>query len=142
MTKKFTEEEYQKIAEIADNQIKEHNRSVITATSSFLETVRRECQKVIDYNKLWDLEQEFIIICLPKYRDWAHKQFVDKEKKYYWRRKKNDKDGDSVYLDIDAYGVMAPNSFYSHQIDCQPFTESEVIEAGYNPDYYWKEEVE
>lgn len=138
MTKKFTEEEYQKIVEIADNQIKEHNRSVITATSSFLETVRRECQKVIDYNKLWDLEQEFIIICLPKYRDWAHAQFVEKEKNYIWKYKKTDEDGDTWYLEKDS-GLIVPG-FHSKTFDS--FTEKEVIEAGYNPDMYDRKEVD
>ncbi|CAK1250170.1 hypothetical protein R53140_OCIKHKEL_01351 [Fructobacillus fructosus] len=144
MTKKFTEEEYQKIVEIADRLLDDKNRADIELST--LDEIYFRIQKssnAEENNKFKDLNQELALIALPKSRDWAHEQFVDKEKKYYWRRKKNDKDDDSVYLDIDAYGVMAPHSFYSHQIDYLPsFTESEVIEAGYNPDYYWKEEVE
>ncbi|CAK1254612.1 hypothetical protein R55227_BLOPHJLP_01639 [Fructobacillus tropaeoli] len=140
MTKKFTEKEYQKIVKIADNQIKEHNKSVVTATSSFLEIIRRECQKIIDYDKLWDLEQEFIIICLPKYRDWAHEKFVDEEKKYYWKSKKKDKEG--LFKTIVEHNLGYPtDSYYINANPCA-FTESEIREWGYNPDMFDKEEAE
>lgn len=142
MTEKFTEEEYQKIVEIADKYFDKHKELAVTVNlKSIYEYIFYN--GIVEKEKIRKLNQEFALIALPKSRDWAHEQFVDKEKKYYWRHKKNDKDGDSVYLDIDAYGVMAPHSFYSHQIDyCPAFTEKEIIEAGYNPDYYWKEEVE
>ena len=139
--KKFTEEEYQKIVDIADKYFEQHKELAVTVN---LKNIYDYIfyNETVESKKIKDLNQELVLIALPKYRDWAHDQFVEPEKKYYWRRKKNDKDGDSVYLDIDVYGVMAPHSFYSNQIDYQAFTESEVIEAGYNPDYYWKEEVE
>lgn len=141
MTKKFTEAEYQKIVEIADRRL--NNTSVIEVY--ILDNIYLDVQKSStneEQNKFKELNQQLALIAIPKSRDWAHEQFVEKGKKYRWRHKKNDNEGDPVYIDIDDYGVMAPHSFYSHQIDCQAFTESEVIEAGYNPDYYWKEEVE
>ena len=140
MTKKFTEEEYQKIVDIADQRL--NNISVIELC--VLDDIYYEVQNSStneERNKFKDLNQELALIALQKSRKWAHEQFVDKGNKYYWRRKKNDKDDDSVYLDIDDYGVIAPQSF-SYQIDCQAFTESEVIEAGYNLDMFDKEEVE
>ncbi|WP_444670786.1 hypothetical protein [Fructobacillus fructosus] len=137
MTKKFTEEEYQKIADCFDKLNKKYNMGLLS--SNLVDEVFKKFIRDYDYQLYW---QEIVAIMNPITRDEAHEKFVEKEKKYYWRRKKNDKDDDSVYIDIDVYGVMAPHSFYSNQIDYQAFTESEVIEAGYNPDYYDKEEVE
>ncbi|KMK52612.1 hypothetical protein FEFB_16600 [Fructobacillus sp. EFB-N1] len=84
------------------------------------------------------MNQELALIALPKSRDWAHEQFVEKEKNYIWKYKKTDEDGDTWYLEKDS-GLIVPG-LPSKTFDS--FTEKEVIEAGYNPDMYDKKEVE
>ncbi|MCK8626681.1 hypothetical protein [Fructobacillus cardui] len=137
MTKKFTEEEYQKIVEIADAYFGQHKSEVATVNLKniydyiyYNETVESE--------KIKDLNQELALIALPKSRDWAHEQFVEKEKKYHWRYKKTDEDGEAWYLMKDFGLIVLECTANWHDM----LTEKEIIEAGYNPDMYEKEEVE
>lgn len=139
MTKKFTEEEYQKIVDIADRLLDDKNRADIELST--LDEIYFRIQKssnAEENNKFKDLNQELALIALPKSRDWAHDQFVEKEKKYRWRYKKKDDDDYDLYLLRDCglilLGVPA--------IEFNVFTEKEIIEAGYNPDMFDKEEVE
>ncbi|CAK1232108.1 hypothetical protein [Fructobacillus cardui] len=141
MTKKFTEAEYQKIVDIADKYFVQHKSEAVTVNLkniydyiSYNETVERR--------KIKDLNQELVLIALPKSRDWAHEQFVEKEKKYHWRYKKTNRYGHDIYL--ETYEGLITLSAYKDEVVKydEKFTEKEVIEAGYNPDMYEKEEVE
>ncbi|MDD9139165.1 hypothetical protein H7198_06060 [Fructobacillus sp. CRL 2054] len=69
--------------------------------------------------------------------EWAHEQFVEKEKIYKWKYKKQDSDGDEYRLS-NNFGVIALNC----TIFGSPFTEKEVIDAGYNPDMFERIEVD
>lgn len=143
MTKKFTEEEYQKIVEIADRLLDDKNRADIELST--LDEIYFRIQKssnAEENNKFKDLNQELALIALPKSRDWAHEQFVEKEKKYYWVSKKTDEDGDYIHICGDRIG--RPSNFYSPKRSPIGFlfTESEVKAAGFNPDMFNKEEVE
>ncbi|USS92014.1 hypothetical protein [Fructobacillus americanaquae] len=135
MTKKFTEEEYQKIVEIADKRLANREYVVSTIVKDIYVDVFYELNNA---DKVKELNQELALISIPKSRDWAHEQFVEKEKKYYWRYKKTDEDGDFYYL-IKDFGLII--------LDCpanwhEKLTETEIIEAGYNPDMFEREEVE
>lgn len=80
--------------------------------------------------------KEIFAIANPITRKQARDQFVDKEKKYYWKYKKKDDDGDSSCL-MKFNGLV--KLAYTHRA---LLTEREVNEAGYNPDMYEKEEAE
>lgn len=137
MTKKFTEAEYQKIVEIADLYFEQHKSlGAPVNLKNIYDYI--SYNELVESKKIKDLNQELVLIALPKSRDWAHDQFVEKEKKYYWRYKKLDEDGESYYL-FDDFGIIT----LEMNAGCyMPFTEKEVIEAGYNPDMFDKEEVE
>ena len=135
--KKFTEEEYQKIVDIADKYFEQHKELAVTvnlkniyAYISYNQTVEGE--------KITNLNQELALIALPKSRDWAHDQFVEKEKKYLWKYKKTDEDGNAWHLEKDSGLIVL--GFPSKTFDL--FTKTEIIEAGYNPNMFYKEEVE
>lgn len=137
MTKKFTEEEYQKIVGIANHLL--DNRSVIELST--LDDIYFQVQNSStneERNKFKDLNQELALIALPKSREWAHDQFVEKEKKYYWRYKKTDEDGDFYHLIKDCGLILLDCRANGHE----KLTETEIIEAGYNPDMFIKKEVE
>ena len=136
MTKKFTEEEYQKIAEIADQELNKTGLIALIKLQRIYERVQESASSK-EHNHFRDMNQELALIALPKSRDWAHEQFVEKEKKYGWRYKKNDKDGEIYYL-ARVDGLILPRPI----IFPHTFTEKEVIEAGYNLDMFDREEVE
>lgn len=140
MTKKFTEEEYQKIVGIANHLLS--NRSVIELST--LDGIYFQIQNssnADERNKFKELNQELALIALPKSRDWAHEQFVEPEKKYYWISKKRLPTGQYKFLwknrDGLPYGVLATTPSKP-----DAFTEAEVHEACYDPDMFDKEEVE
>ncbi|CAK1237487.1 hypothetical protein [Fructobacillus cardui] len=138
MTKKFTEEEYQKIVEIADKYFDQHKELAVTVNL-------KNIYDYIFYNetveklKIGRLNQELIAIALPKTREWAHDHFVEKEKKYYWRHKKTDKLGKRWYLSKQS-GLVSLNA--KDKSGAYPFTESKIRSWGYDVDMYEKKEVE
>ncbi|MFC4761049.1 hypothetical protein [Fructobacillus durionis] len=139
MTKKFTEEEYQKITEIADLYFDQQKLMVATFN---LKNIYHyiSYNEIVESEKARELSQELALIALPKSRDWAHEQFVDKEKKYYWSSKESFDGRFKVLIkNSDGYPMDA---FYESPINSDGFTELEVREACYNPDMFDKEEVE
>ena len=116
MSNKFTEEQYQKIVEIWNNEV------------SYTEG-RKEVFNYIQKEKLANSVYESAAIANPLTREWAHEQFVEKEKKYYWKR-------NGLYLTKDNFdGSIIFDSYKSL------FTESEIIFWGYNPEMFDREEV-
>ncbi|MBS9335017.1 hypothetical protein LQZ24_05740 [Fructobacillus sp. M1-13] len=142
MTKKFTEEEYQKIVDIADGNINYLDLINTTALTQVYELVQ-ESSTLKEYKKFKEPRQELTLIALPKSREWAHDQFVEKEKKYRWRSKKKDNDDDPVYITIDDYGVVTLKSICNTKIfPAAVVTESEIRGWGYTPEMFDREEVE
>ncbi|MGQ2227030.1 hypothetical protein ACT5YR_07215 [Fructobacillus fructosus] len=142
MTKKFTEEEYQKIVEVADKYFEQHKELAVTVNLKNIYDYI-SYNETVESKKIKDLNQELVLIALPKSRALAHDQFVEKEKKYRWRGKKKDNNGIPVYITIDGYGVVTLKSivmpnFYHFAV----FTESEIRKWGYDPDMFEREEVE
>lgn len=72
---KFTEEQYQKIVDAWD----------------FEDTYAEATQAVVDVISVFGgtelLQDEALAIANQLTRDWAHEQYVEKEKKYVWRLK-------------------------------------------------------
>lgn len=116
---KFTEEQYQKIVDIWNNEY------------AFVEGIK-EVFNYIEKERLANTVYESAALANPVTREWAHEQYVEKEKEYFWTNK-NIK-GFGLYK-ID--GVVFPKSGLLTAL-----TISEVREWGYNPEMFDKEEVE
>lgn len=129
---KFTEEQYQKIVIAWD----------------FEDTYAEATQAVIDVISVFvteDLQDEALAIANPLTREWAHEQFVEKEKKYVWTSKKMSSDGTRLRLqNTGTNGVVhAYGKFKDRKADwTEHLTESEIKAWGYNPEMFNKEEVE
>lgn len=129
---KFTEEQYQKIV----------------IAWYFEDTYAEATQAVIDVISVFvteDLQDEALAIANPLTREWAHEQFVEKEKKYVWTSKKMSSDGTRLRLqNTGTNGVVrAYGKFKDRKADwTEHLTESEIKAWGYNPEMFNKEEVE
>ena len=119
MTKKFKEEQYQKIVKAwrSENTYVHQTEAVIDYLIDDLN---------VDVTLMGDVA---IALANPVTREWAHDQFVEKEKKYYWKR-------NGLYLTKDNFdGSIIFDSYKSL------FTESEIVFWGYNPEMFDREEV-
>ena len=129
MSKKFTEEQYHKIVSAWDfeDTYAEATQAVIDVISVFV------TESFQDEDEAQD---EALALVNPLTREWAHKQFVEKEKKYYWSTKKKAKKGKPMTLFKSAGGI-AQMIGTKHAL-----TEKEICEWGYNPEMFDKEEVD
>lgn len=126
MSKKFTEEQYQRIIEEWGSAFgyEQKTTNVVKLVSMM---ITRD-----------DNTQYFEALALanPSTREWAHDKFVEKDKKYYWSTKKKGKKGKPMTLFKSAGGI-AQMIGTKHAL-----TESEVKAWGYNPEMFDKEEVD
>ena len=133
MSKKFTEEQYQKIVEIGDG----YNEPFIENLADYISGTGR-----FDDDDIY-LSQA-IAIANPLTREWAHDKFVEKEKKYYWTTKKEDSYASKGRLyntsDGSIKSYFTNDNGYDNDV-CEQLTESEIREWGYNPEMFNKEEV-
>lgn len=136
MTKKFTEEEYQKIVGIADRLKKEYNMGILNP--NVIKIMQINLFDDFDFVSDWP---EIVAIANPITRDEAHDKFVEKEKKYFWTGKTTDKDGHYVHISRDDKNK--PKIFRSRECNPigYPFTETEVKAAYLDVDMFEKEEV-
>ncbi|WP_273710480.1 hypothetical protein [Leuconostoc mesenteroides] len=126
---KFTEEQYQKIVEIADEYQSNSAFGIIgdtTQKSIGTEFYETELSSEIVFYKN---SNEIMAIVNPLTREWAHDKFVEKEKKYYWKL-------NGLYLIKDRFDGSIIFDSYKNL-----FTESEIKEWGYNPEMFDREEV-
>ena len=136
MSKKFTEEQYQKIVEVGEKYRNDR---------------RQRTQSVLSY--VWDNglmrtgDERQLDIALtlanPLTREWAHDKFVEKEKRFYWTSKKQDEQGYSTRIMKDNDGLVRtyPIDDRTEHAEDEQLTESEVKSWGYNPEMFDKEEV-
>jgi len=138
---KFTEEQYQKIIEIKDNYFpysalkNRDNKSFIDFLSEYNTGIYW-----LVFNR--DLENELEAIVNPLTREWAHDNFVEKEKKYVWQSKQETDGGKVKRLYDSAIGIT--DSFMEKTEPTHNgnlITETEVKKWGYNPDMFDNEEV-
>lgn len=141
MTEKFTEEEYQKIVDVADKYPNFGQEYIIpNGGEGEWSTTDEELIKAI-FGSFYNPEnnllkvQYMIALANPITREWAYDKFVEKEKKYYWSSKKKNKQGKSLVLFHGAGGVV---QMLGTEI---PLTESEIKEWGFNPEMFDKKEV-
>lgn len=136
MLNKFTEEQYQKIVEIADEYQRHSDFGIIgdiTQKSIGTEFFETKLVKEIIFSQN---AEEIMAIFNPLTREWAHERFVEKEKRYYWSTKKKSKKGKPMTL-FKSSGGIAQMTGTKHAL-----TESEIREWGYNPEMFDKEEVD
>ena len=142
MIKKFTEEQYQKIVEIADEYQSNSAFGIIGDTiqksigEEFYET---ELVNEIDF---YENSKEMMAIANPLTREWAHDKFVEKEKKYYWTSKGEDSKGlkRRLYIKADRVRDYFEDEFLYNENEA--LTEQQVYQWGYNPEMFDKEEVQ
>lgn len=137
MTKKFTEEEYQKIVDCFDKLKAEFNLGILNM--NVVANMQLKLDGVV--NPFYDWP-EIVAIANPITRYWAHEQFVEKEKEYFWTGKITDKDGRYVHISRDDKNK--PKIIRSRECNPigYPFTETEVKAAYLDVDMFDKEEVE
>lgn len=135
MNKKFTEEEYQKIVDCFDNLKKEYNMGILNPNVTL--HFQEELFNYFDFINDWP---EIVAIANPITRNQAHEQFIEKEKKYYWKSKKQY--GGRFKVLVKSSDGYPSDSFYLSHINRDVFTETEVREGCYNPDMFDREEVE
>lgn len=126
---KFTEEQYQEIINIWNNG--QDFDDTILSVSDYARKLNARLNyeygdDVYDYS-------EAILLALPNSRYWAREEFVEKEKKYVWRLKT---DNNLVISKMfDGWFVASPTT-NNH------FTETEIENSPFNPEWFDKEEVE
>ena len=121
MKNKFTEEQYQKIIRTYES------------SSEYVNAIRLVLNYIDELT--WLGYEEALAVANPLTREWAHDKFVEKEKKYYWKNKKTNKQANPMRLFHGSGGIvqmMGPK---------EGLTESEIKAWGYNPEMFDKEEV-
>ena len=142
---KFTEEQYQKIVEIADEYQSNSAFGIIgdtTQKSIGAEFYETELNAEIDF---YENAKEIMAISNPLTREWAHDKFVEKEKKYVWHLKGQHKHTDRIRLFKDLSDNSVSNYWaerYSGTSEQEKLTESEIKAWGYNPEMFNREEVQ
>ena len=116
---KFTEEQYHEIIK------------VWLSEASYVKSI----QAVVDYLSSIDMRfmiGEAVALANPRTREWAHEQFVEKEKKYVWRDKYT---GYVIYKMLNDWSLSATALGEKH------FTETELKNSPFKPEWFDKEEV-
>ena len=133
---KFTEEQYQKIVDLQENDYKfsilEENGNGHSFWRSLI-NVEPDVAVFVGTNKLLD---ELAALANPLTREWAHDQYVEKEKKYVWRLKT---DKTSVISKLCGVWFLdkTPTEY-----NITYFSEKEIENSPFKPDWFNKEEVE
>lgn len=118
---KFTEEQYLEIIRTYENNSGYDNKAmaVIRVVDNFNDS--------LSYNEAFALAN-------PVTREWAHGQFVEEEKKYVWRLK-----SDNYLVISNLNGEWFLDKTPS---DIEYFSEKEIENSPFKPDWFNKEEVE
>ena len=132
---KFTEAQYQEIVKVWESR-----NGYQQATKVVIETINRFI------NRLELNGDEALALANESTRDWAHEQFVEKEKRYVWNSKKTLAYRGFEYhkrlfrsQSGDVAGVLKAKS--ERALEVEKLTESEICEWGYDPERFDKEEV-
>jgi len=139
MTKKFTEEQYQKIVEMFEEADKEYNMGLLNpnVVVFFQDKLYREFCAVMYFIEDW---QPIVAIANPLTREWAHDKFVEKENKFHFILKDiQETQGERHHLVRSGRGAIIIYPFAGN--DKPKFKESEIKLWGYNPEMFDKEEV-
>lgn len=149
---KFTEEQYQKIVEIV-NEYPDFGEEYIVPNGGEGERSTTLKELILGvFGSRYNIENRlYTVRCMlalanPLTREWAHDQFVEKEKKYVWSSKKADRDSNVLTLYIDEEGMVSTSyrKVYENNLrnENMLLTESEIKAWGYNPEMFDREEVQ
>lgn len=132
---KFTEEQYQKIVETV-NKYPDFG-SVYYVQNGWVESkptnTFNELIEALSYTVSGESEVNIMLaIANPLTREWAHEQFVEKEKRYVWRDKYT---GYVIYKMLNDWSLSATALGEKH------FTETELENSPFKPEWFDKEEV-
>lgn len=144
MSKKFTEEQYQKIVEIGDDFEKNGGLGILDTLNSMSIADRLMVTVLASQFEFKPISGIIMAIANPLTREWAHDKFVEKEKKYRWSSKKTDSKGNHIllYKEIDGIINIVFTDYTGDLEYDQELTESEIREWGFNPDMFDREEVQ
>lgn len=139
MSKKFTEEQYQKIVNLQED---EYRFSILEGGDDYdygfwrrLIIVAADVARFANENKLID---ELAALANPLTREWAHEQYVEKEKKFHFILKDmQETQGERHHLVRSGRGAIIIYPFAGN--DKPKFKESEIKAWGYNPEMFDRE---
>ena len=130
---KFTEEQFNKLVEL---QEKEYPNNVYSSSKSDYNNIDEALKKydleLYRFIEDLDLENQAVALMNIVTREWAHEQFVEKEKKYVWRDKYT---GYVIYKMLNDWSLSATALGEKH------FTETELENSPFKPEWFDKEEV-
>lgn len=152
MSNKFTEEQYQKIVETV-NKYPDFG-SVYYVQNGWVESkptnTFNELIKALSYTVSGESEvNRMLALANPLTREWAHDQYVEKEKQYVWTSKKpvtRNGNGFEIYkrlyrtLNGDVSDVLKGKNEYVYEEEY--LTETDIKEWGYNPEMFDNDEVD
>ena len=140
MTKKFTQEQYQKIIEIAYEYKINSAFGIIgdtTQKSIGAEFFETDLNVEIDF---YDNAEEIMALVNPLTREWAHDKFVYEEPKFHFILK-DIRDSKDKQYHLVKNGTGAIILYPFRGADKPAFKESEIIKWGFNPKAFDREEV-
>ena len=131
---KFTEEQFKKLVKIQEKYFSHNMLEKGLGGASPCQAINESDIEMSYFIWAEYLKNEDVAIMNPATRDWAHERFVEKENKYVWRLKADDsmvvsKEHDSWYLDR----IPTDNMYFS---------EKEINNSPFKPEWFDKEEVE
>lgn len=147
MINKFTEEQYHKIIEIADEFEEKGGLGILDTLNKLTIGDRLFLTNLAVEIEFKPNSGIIMAIANPLTREWAHEQFVEKENRFLWHSKKKDSNGkvkrlykssvdgvvrDTMTLDKE---YITSDSINDH------LTKSEIREWGYDPEMFDKEEA-
>lgn len=143
MSNKFTEEQYKKLVFLQKEYFYNNVLYPDKDFKSLVGTIRIDEKSLYNFIVYYGLENQTVALMNPLTREWAHDQYVEKEKLYVWHSKKINNHGKSIRL--FKYTNQSIGSFLANRSDKvtedEHLTESEIKAWGYKPEMFDKEEV-
>lgn len=141
---KFTEEQFKKLVEVQEKFFIDNVLDIGVEYTHLKEAIQKSDYNLVHFIRVNYLENQAVALMNPLTREWAHEQYVEKEKRYVWTSKKRTNGGYVHRLFKSTYeGVLlATVSPEAEIVEEEYLTESEIREWGYDPERFDKEEVE
>lgn len=130
---KFTEEQYKKIVEAWGSSVGYEQKITNVVKLVSMMITRDDNTQYL----------EALALVNPASREWAHEQYVEKEKKCVWQSKQETNHGKVKRLYDAGMGISDSFMDINEPIhNGNLITETEIVKWGYKPDMFNKEEVE
>lgn len=129
---KFTEEQFKKLVKIQEKYFSHNMLEKGLGGESPCQAINESDIEMSYFIWAEYLVNEAVAIMNPATREWAHEQFVEEEKKYVWRDKYT---GYVIYKMLNDWSLSATALGEKH------FTETELENSPFKPEWFDKEEV-